>query len=109
MSQLFKKICEGFGLPKPQAEARFHPVRKWRIDYLFQDGPARVALEVEGGVWNGGRHNRASGFLKDMEKYNALSASGIVLLRTTPDGLTKTETLELIKKTLEVEKSKYCE
>jgi hypothetical protein len=107
MSQFFQKICESVGLPKPEPEVRFHPVRKWRIDYLFTDGPARVALEVEGGVWKGGRHNRASGFLKDMEKYNALSACGIVLLRATPQDLNKTEILELIRETIEVEKSKY--
>ena len=59
-----------------------------------------VALEVEGGIWTGGRHTRAAGFSGDMEKYNAMACRGILLLRTTPDMLLKTETFELLKQAL---------
>jgi very-short-patch-repair endonuclease len=66
------------GGPTPlQKEHRFDPDRKWRVDY-FCNG---VAIEIEGGIWSGGRHNRGAGFLKDMEKYNALAAKGILLFR----------------------------
>lgn len=69
------------------AELRFHPTRKWRFDYAV---PARrVAIEVEGGVWTYGRHNRAAGFLKDIEKYNAAAALGWRVLRCTPPTLLK--------------------
>ncbi len=63
------------------AEYRFHPKRRWRIDYFFTVG---LAVEIEGGVFTYGRHNRASGFIKDLEKYNAITQEGIALLRYQP-------------------------
>lgn len=82
---IFVKACIQAGLPKPIMEYRFHPTRKWRIDYYFEKDGKKLALEVEGGIWKQGRHNRASGFLKDMEKYNAMAQMGIYLIRITPD------------------------
>jgi len=99
-AHLFARLCEVSGLPAPVPEYRFHPARKWRIDYYFEANGRRVALEVEGGVWSNGRHTRGSGFLRDMEKYNAISAAGIILLRTTPKELMTNQTIELVERTL---------
>ena len=63
-------------------EYKFHPTRRWRIDYFFPE--QKLAVEIEGGVWAYGRHNRAASFLKDMAKYNAMALMGIHLLRFTP-------------------------
>lgn len=63
-------------------EHRFHPVRLWRFDYAL---PAyMVAIEVEGGVWMGGRHTHPKGFTRDMEKYNTAEQMGWHILRFTP-------------------------
>lgn len=97
---LFALACPRFGLPAPVQEYRFHPTRKWRIDYYFEANGRRVGLEVEGGVWTGGRHTRAKGFLGDMEKYNAAAMLGIQIIRTTPTNLLKLETFTLVKKAL---------
>lgn len=70
---------ESNGLPVPIAEHMFYPGRKWRFDYYFPD--YRVAIEIEGGAFKYGRHNRAVGFLKDMIKYNAAAGMGIIILR----------------------------
>ena len=43
-----------------------------------------VAVEVEGGVWTGGRHTRGKGFEADCEKYNAATERGWRVLRVTP-------------------------
>lgn len=76
-------------------EFRFHPKRMWRFDYAI---PAhKIALEVEGGVWTGGRHTSPKGFLGDMEKYNTATLMGWRVFRTTPDELYKLNTLNLLK------------
>lgn len=76
-------------------EYQFHPTRKWRFDYAV---PFRkVAIEVEGGAWTGGRHNRAQGFIADMEKYNTAALFGWRVLRVTPDQLLTASTLELLR------------
>lgn len=74
------------GLTKPVREFKFHPERRWRADYFWPYAAHGndIALEVEGGVWTKGRHTRGSGFVKDMEKYNAMAAMGIRLIRLTP-------------------------
>ncbi|MEQ3161647.1 hypothetical protein AAA214_00660 [Parabacteroides goldsteinii] len=45
------------------AEYRFHPGRDWRFDFAIPSH--RVAVEVEGGAFNGGRHIRPEGYLRD--------------------------------------------
>lgn len=97
---MFIQACPQFGIPAPIREYRFHPTRKWRIDYFFQANGRKVGLEVEGGVWTGGRHTRGAGFKGDMEKYNAAASMGITIVRVVPGDLLKLKTFELIKKTL---------
>lgn len=91
-------VCALFrehGIPEPQREYKFHPTRKWRLDYAWPD--KFLAVEVEGGVWVKGRHNHPSGFLKDMDKYNQLTMYGWRLLRFTPQSLVTEESLKLIR------------
>jgi hypothetical protein len=66
-------------------EYKFCKERKWKIDYYLPD--LNAAIEVEGGVWSGGRHVNPRGFLNDMEKYNAITMAKIQLLRIDTDRL----------------------
>lgn len=76
-------------------EHKFHPIRKWRIDYFIPEH--NIAIEVEGGAWTQGRHTRGKGFINDMEKYNAMTMMGIKLIRVTPDKLVTSNTISMIK------------
>lgn len=73
------------------AEARFADDygRQWRTDYFFENAKVRLAVEVEGGAFSGGRHTRGAGFTSDVEKYNFYTFMGIKLLRVQPIHVTK--------------------
>lgn len=70
--------------------------RLFRFDYCFTD--VKLAIEVEGGIWQMGGHNRPLHFIKDMEKYNLATELGFHLLRYEPKNLVKNSTLNQIKK-----------
>lgn len=79
LEMLFRLQLIGFDMPVPEPEYKFHPDRKWRIDFAWPG--LKLAVEIEGGIWTGGRHTRGAGFMADMEKYNALAVLGWRLLR----------------------------
>ena len=68
-------------LPLPELEWRFDAVRKWRFDLAWPG--KRIGMEVDGGVWSGGRHVRGAGFEKDCEKCNAATLAGWRVYRVT--------------------------
>lgn len=98
-------------LPKPVEEYKFDSERKWRLDRAWPEH--KVAIEIEGGshpamirCHNCGQVVRArtksgeigrqirmagahggSGYLKDIEKYNALAVQGWLLLRFAHDDI----------------------
>lgn len=57
----------------------------WRFDRAHL--PAKVAIELEGGVFSNGRHTRGAGFAEDCRKYNAATADGWAVFRFTADML----------------------
>lgn len=75
--------CKAVGLPTPELEVRFHPVRKWRADLLWR-APKPLIVEVEGGVYVQGRHSRGAGLEADAEKYAEAMIAGFPVLRVTP-------------------------
>ncbi len=97
--RVFIAYCKGLNIPAPVTEYRFHAVRRWRFDYAWPD--AKVALEVEGGVWSGGRHTRGVGFVKDMEKYNTAGLNGWLVLRCQPADLNRLETAAMVQQAIQ--------
>ena len=47
-----------------------------------------MLIEIEGGIWVNGRHNRAAGFNADLEKYMEAGLAGWRVLRFGPDQIT---------------------
>lgn len=90
--------CKRLGLPEPIPEVRFAAHRKFRLDASWPD--RMIALEIDGGVWmpnGGGRHNRGTGFLRDMEKLNLAAAMGYRVFRFTPQQVRSGEAALFLK------------
>jgi very-short-patch-repair endonuclease len=62
-----------------EREFKFHPTRKWRSDFAWKED--MLLVEIEGGIYAGGRHTRGKGFENDCEKYNVATLMGYSLLR----------------------------
>ena len=74
LSDKFLSLWAQLGGQPLTAELRFHPTRRWRFDFAHE--ASKVAIEINGGVWQSGRHVRGTGYLNDREKINAATALG---------------------------------
>lgn len=81
---------------KFEQEFYFHPERKWRADFHLID--KKILVEVEGGIWSGGRHTRGKGYLGDMEKYNAATMMGFQVIRFSTDQVKSGHAIQQIEK-----------
>ncbi len=96
MTTIFDALLSATGLPEAIREYRFAPPRRWRFDYAW---PAqRIALEIEGGVWTGGRHVRGKGYVSDCEKYSEAALLGWRVLRVTPAQIKDGRALALVER-----------
>jgi hypothetical protein len=83
-AKIFTTQLQLIGVHSPEQELIFdapanRKARKWQFDFAWPE--AKVAVEIEGGGWINGGHNRGVRFHKDMEKYNAAAEQGWVVLR----------------------------
>ena len=97
--QAFLLMLRARKMPTPTPEYRFHPVRKFRLDYAWVDH--KLGLEVDGGIWTGGAHGRGTGITRDQEKTNLAAGLGWRILRCTPSKLMADETLDHIHRALQ--------
>lgn len=99
------------GLPEPVLEYQFHPSRKWRFDFAWPNFAmsnghrvgtlsGSVALEVDGGIWIHGGHNRGAQLKKTWEKENEAQIMGWKIIKCEPKDLCTTTTADLVKRAL---------
>lgn len=86
----FEAMWRLLGGPELEREFRFCPDRKWRSDYyceveaLDSTGSIvlrKVLIELDGGVWTGGRHVRPKGYIEDCFKMNQAALLGFFVIR----------------------------
>jgi very-short-patch-repair endonuclease len=94
LEKRFELLWRALGGPDLVKEYRFHQARKWRADFAHL--PSRTLIEIEGGIWVNGRHNRAAGFAADLEKYLEAALDGWRVVRLGPKELTADHTGRLI-------------
>lgn len=78
----------------PRRQHRFCE-RRWLFDFAWPD--IKLAVEVDGGTWVGGRHTRPQGFAKDCEKLNRATMDGWRVLRYTGEMVRSGEALQQIR------------
>ena len=86
LEKRFEMLWRAMGGPELEKEFRFHPVRRWRADFAHL--PSRTLIEIEGGIYVNGRHNRGAGFAADLEKYLEAALAGWRVVRLGPNELT---------------------
>lgn len=64
------------------SEYRFHPPRRWRFDYACLE--LKIAVELNGGNFVGGRHSNPVALGKEYEKMSQAAADGWAVLICTP-------------------------
>ena len=97
---IYSKILEAKLGEDCLAELPFHPARRWRFDYAF---PAvKVAVEIDGGVFTGGRHSGGVGQKRDFEKLNAAAEMGWLVLHYMPREKLESTTLRQIYNTIKL-------
>lgn len=79
-----------------EQEFRFHPKRKWKADFHLIG--RKILIEVEGGIWSGGRHTRGKGYIGDMEKYNSATMMGYQVIRFSTEQVKTGSAIEQIEK-----------
>ena len=79
-----------------EREFKFCQDRKWRADFHLVD--KMILIEVEGGIWSGGRHTRAKGYLGDMEKYNSAQELGYSVYRYSTEQVKSGKAIEDIRR-----------
>ena len=82
------------GGPPLELEFKFHAERRWRADFAHLE--SRTLIEIEGGIWVNGRHNRAAGFNADLEKYLEAGLLGWRVFRFGPDQITRENVARLV-------------
>lgn len=96
--RLLMAVAKDLGLPVPVCELPFHPTRRWRFDVAWIDD--KVAIEIEGGAYVGGRHTRGRGYEQDLEKYAAALLLGWRVLRVLPKHVTNGRAIEWARELL---------
>lgn len=91
----FSDLWKMLGGPELEREFRFEPMRRWRADFAHL-GKRKVIIEIEGGIYSGGRHVRGVAFTSDAIKYNAAEMAGFHVIRLTSDMLNEQYIVGLI-------------
>lgn len=81
--------------PSLEVEYKFCPERKFRADFAYIE--PKILIEIEGGQWVMGRHQRGAGYAKDAEKYNIATALGWMVFRLTSSMVTPDYVADIVK------------
>lgn len=105
LANKFEMLWKELGGPLLKKEERFTPQREFRFDYAIEttvvtymqvtfnakipySSPLKLAIELNGGSWINGGHNRGSGYQRDCEKTFMAQMLGWKVFPLTADMIT---------------------
>ncbi len=77
---------------------KFWPGRDWRFDFAIE--PHKLAIEVQGGIWNNGAHARGSGISRDCEKAAHAVIAGWRVIPVTGNQIKSGKAIEWIRRAI---------
>ena len=101
----FLRDLSSAGIPAPQTEHRFHPERKWRLDYAYPD--LRIAIEYQGGNFSRGKggHSSVAGLMRDYEKFTEASLLGWTLILIDAASVRSGQAVEWVRRALQAKEA----
>lgn len=75
-------------------------LKDWRFDFAWPN--LKLAVEVEGGIFVGGRHNRGKGFENDLEKYDRAMSLGWNIYRCSDRLIKEGRAVRTINQLIEI-------
>lgn len=98
------KLIVWDGLPVAERQYYFapevdgKPVRRWRFDFAW---PAHMlALEIDGGLFGGGRHGGRPSVVRDLEKRAVAACLGWRVIPVTPSQVRSGKAIEYLRAAL---------
>lgn len=86
------------GVETPERERALIPGRRFRADFCWPR--AALVVEVQGGVFDGGRHVTGAGYARDCEKLALLTLAGWRVLFVAPPQIRSGEAVRWIRTAL---------
>ena len=105
LETLFAWSLKAHGIKHYVMEYPFAPPRRWRFDFAFLE--ERIAVEIHGGVWSLGRHNRPKGYMADLEKMNTAQMMGWMVLQFTGDDIKNGKAIAMINNAFKVRRESH--
>jgi very-short-patch-repair endonuclease len=99
LEELFASQLHLAGLEQPSEQHTFAKPRRWRFDFAWPE--RQIAVEIQGGGYVYGRHNRPQGQRQDCEKFRWATWLGWELYTFTGDEVTDGSALRWMERVLD--------
>lgn len=95
----FEAVWQRCGGPELKPEHKFCDDKGWSADYFLETALGqKIIIELDGGVWTGGRHVRGGGFIEDCMKLNQAALLGYRVIRIPTGFATDNYVSEIIER-----------
>ena len=96
LEQAFVTQVRMLGLPEPEREVALSNEYAYRWDFVWPR--YRLAVEINGGIWNVGGHSTGKGILRDMTKLKLATLAGYRSFQFSADAVEDGSAVNTVEK-----------